>query len=64
MPNRKTLTVSAIPERDVFVGAQFATGRYASVSEVIRAALRSFEREETASVKAAASRPRQQSRAG
>ncbi|MEO6833225.1 MAG: type II toxin-antitoxin system ParD family antitoxin [Chitinophagaceae bacterium] len=32
---------------DKFIGQQMATGRYSSASEVIRAALRVFEEEET-----------------
>jgi len=32
---------------DNFINAQLKTGKYASASEVIRAALRMFEKEET-----------------
>ena len=39
------LNVSLTPELMAFVAAQVASGRYASVSEVSRAALRRFERE-------------------
>lgn len=46
MPVRRTLTVSITQEQDDLIRACLASGRYASASEVVRAALRSLERDE------------------
>lgn len=46
MPFRKTMSVSITPELERFVAGRVATGRYGSASEVVRAALRSLERDE------------------
>ena len=48
MPNRIAKNVSITPELDRFISAQIATGRYQNASEVMRAALRLLERDETA----------------
>ncbi len=48
MPVRRTLTVSITPEQDVLVRACLQSGRYASASEVVRAALRLLDRKEAA----------------
>jgi antitoxin ParD1/3/4 len=45
MTRRASLNVSLTPELVAFVAAQVASGRYACASEVVRAALRCFERE-------------------
>ena len=46
MAVRETITISVPPELRMFVRGCVATGRYSSVSEVVRAALRDFERTE------------------
>lgn len=46
MSVRRTLTVSVTPEQDAFVRACLKSGRFASASEVVRAALRLLERDE------------------
>lgn len=46
MAARRTLTVSITPEQDALVRACLRSGRYASASEVVRAALRLLDREE------------------
>ncbi|MCJ2039132.1 type II toxin-antitoxin system ParD family antitoxin [Methylobacterium sp. J-059] len=43
---RETITISVPPELRVFLQGCVATGRYSSISEVVRAALREFERAE------------------
>lgn len=48
MPNRIAKNVSITPELDRFITTQIASGRYQNASEVMRAALRLLEREETA----------------
>lgn len=48
MPNRVAKNVSITPELDHFIIIQIASGRYQNASEVMRAALRLLEREETA----------------
>jgi antitoxin ParD1/3/4 len=47
MPNRVAKNVSITPELDHFVTTQIAFGRYQNASEVMRAALRLLEGEET-----------------
>ncbi len=49
MPVRKSISISITPEQDRFVTARISSGRYQTVSEVFRAALRLLEREETTS---------------
>ena len=44
MAVRETITISVPPELRAFLQVCVATGRYSSVSEVVRAALREFER--------------------
>ena len=46
MAVRETITISVPPELRAFLQGCVATGRYSSVSEVVRAALREFERAE------------------
>lgn len=46
MAVRETITISVTPELRAFLQGCVATGRYSSVSEVVRAALRDFERAE------------------
>ena len=46
MAIRETITISVPPELRIFLQGCVATGRYSSVSEVVRAALREFERAE------------------
>jgi antitoxin ParD1/3/4 len=48
MTKRAALNVSLTPELVAFVSAQVASGRYASASGVVRAALRGLEREAAA----------------
>ncbi len=43
---RETITISVPPELRTFLQGCVATGRYTSISEVVRAALREFERAE------------------
>ena len=45
---RRTITVSITPDQDAMVRACLQSGRDASASEVIRAALRLLDREEGA----------------
>jgi antitoxin ParD1/3/4 len=47
MPNRVAKNVSLTPELDHLITTQIASGRYQNASEVMRAALRLLEREET-----------------
>ena len=46
MPRRVAANVSLTPELAAFVADQVASGRFGSASEVVRAALRTLEREE------------------
>lgn len=46
MTGRRTLTVSITLEQDSLIRDCLTSGRYASASEVVRAALRSLAREE------------------
>ncbi len=46
MAVRETITISVPPELRTFLQGCVATGRYTSISEVVRAALREFERAE------------------
>jgi antitoxin ParD1/3/4 len=46
MAVRETITISVPPELRVFLQGCVATGRYSSISEVVRAVLREFERAE------------------
>lgn len=57
MATRKTLTVSITPEQDALVRACVRSGRYASASEVLRAALRQFQEDETPALAAAGKTP-------
>lgn len=50
MSVRRTVTVSITPEQDMLLRTFLATGRYRSVSEVLRSALRLLERDEAAAL--------------
>lgn len=52
MPVRRTVTVSITPEQDALLRAFLATGRYRSISEVLRSALRLLERDEATTLAA------------
>ena len=45
---RRTITVSITPEQDDLIRACLQSGRFASTSEVVRAALRLLDRDEAA----------------
>lgn len=61
MPHRIAKNVSITPELDRFISDQIASGRYQNASEVMRAALRLLEREETAETRRRARLAREQS---
>jgi antitoxin ParD1/3/4 len=46
MAVRKSICISITPELDRFIGAQVASGRYQTASEVFRAGLSLLERRE------------------
>ncbi|MCJ2137491.1 type II toxin-antitoxin system ParD family antitoxin [Methylobacterium sp. J-026] len=50
MSERRTVTVSITPEQDALLRDFLATGRYRSVSEILRSALRLLERDEAAAL--------------
>lgn len=52
MSVRRTVTVSITPEQDALLRGFLATGRYRSVSEVLRSALRLLERDEATALSA------------
>ena len=52
MPVRRTVTVSITPEQDALLEAVLRSGRYRSISEAMRAALRLLERDEAESLAA------------
>jgi antitoxin ParD1/3/4 len=52
MSVRRTVTVSITREQDALLRDFLATGRYRSVSEVLRSALRLLERDEDAALSA------------
>lgn len=58
MAVRRTLTVSITPEQDALVRTCLRSGRYASASEVVRAALRLLDREEAAGVQSVSESPK------
>ena len=45
MPSKHTMNVSVTAHLRAFVEAQIASGRFSTASEVVRAALRSLERD-------------------
>ncbi len=53
MPNRMSHNVSLTPELSRFIGGQIASGRYQNTSEVVRAALRLLQIQETPQVEKA-----------
>ena len=57
MAVRETITISLPPELRAFLQGCVATGRYSSVSEVVRAALRNFERAEAGKASTARQAP-------
>lgn len=46
MPVRKTMNVSLTPEMEAFVTDRVSSGRYRTLSEVVRAALRLLQEQE------------------
>ncbi|WP_457105916.1 ribbon-helix-helix domain-containing protein [Methylobacterium sp. P5_C11] len=52
MSVRRTVTVSITPEQDALLCAFLASGRYRSISEVMRSALRLLERDEASTLAA------------
>jgi antitoxin ParD1/3/4 len=52
MSVRRTVTVSITQEQDALLRDFLATGRYRSISEVLRSALRLLERDEDAALSA------------
>ncbi|WP_082477674.1 type II toxin-antitoxin system ParD family antitoxin [Methylobacterium sp. Leaf93] len=48
MPVRRTITVSITSEQDDLIRSCLNSGRFASTSEVVRAALRLLDRDEAA----------------
>ena len=46
MPPRRSITVSITPEQEALIKACLQSGRFASTSEVVRAALRLLDRDE------------------
>lgn len=46
MPVRRSVTVSITPEQDDLIRACLQSGRFASTSEVVRAALRLLDQDE------------------
>ncbi|MFK5600641.1 type II toxin-antitoxin system ParD family antitoxin [Methylobacterium sp. HMF5984] len=52
MSARRTVTVSITPEQDALLNTLLRSGRYRSISEAMRAALRLLERDEAAAVAA------------
>ncbi len=57
MAVRKTITVSITPEQDAFVRDRLRSGRFGSISEIIRASLRLLERDEMPTISAPAISP-------
>lgn len=52
MSVRRTVTVSITPEQDALLRAFLASGRYRSINEVMRSALRLLERDEASTLAA------------
>lgn len=52
MSVRRTVTVSITQEQDALLRAFLASGRYRSISEVLRSALRLLERDEASTLAA------------
>ena len=48
MPTRRSITVSITPEQEALIRTCLQSGRFASTSEVVRAALRLLDRDEAA----------------
>ena len=46
MANRTTVNISLTPELDAFLQSRVKSGRYQTTSEVVREALRRFQRQE------------------
>lgn len=46
MPSKAAVTVSLTPQLQEFIASRISSGRYRSVSEVIREALRCLERQQ------------------
>ena len=57
MPIRRSITVSITPEQEDLIRACLGSGRFASTSEVVRAALRLLDRDEAASQAATGAKP-------
>lgn len=63
MPVRRTITISITAEQEGLIQSCLQSGRFASTSKVVRAALRLLDREETRDLVKRAKAPVPESRA-